>query len=221
VLAALLALPVLRRTPAVPVAVVAPEHCSGCGRCADDCPFAAITLVPHPLRRAGVRVARVNAQLCASCGICAGACPSSTPFRKSEALVTGIDMPQAPLSLLRERLQQGLSAGPRRVVFGCDHGAAVSSLAARDVLALSLPCAANLPPSFVDYALRHGASEVVVTGCREGDCEYRLGQRWTDERLRGAREPHLRRDVPATRWSTVWADAGEEARLRETLETTA
>jgi coenzyme F420-reducing hydrogenase delta subunit len=121
---------------------------------------------------------------------------------------------------LRERLQQGLAAGRHRVVFGCEHGASVASLQAPDVLALGLPCAANLPPSFVEYALRQGASEVVVAGCREGGCEFRLGQRWTDERLRGAREPHLRQEATPARWRTVWADAGEEARLRETLETT-
>jgi ferredoxin/coenzyme F420-reducing hydrogenase delta subunit len=219
VLAALLALPLLGRAPAEPVALVHPEQCSGCGRCVEDCPFGAITLVPHPQRRAGVQLARVQAQLCASCGICAGACPSSTPFRKTEALVTGIDMPQWPVAALRERLRAGLAAGRHRVVFGCDHGAAVGTLRAPDVLALSLPCAANLPPSFVEFALREGASEVVVAGCREGGCAFRLGQRWIDDRLHGKREPHLRPGVPA-RWRTVWADAGEEPRVRQTLETT-
>jgi ferredoxin/coenzyme F420-reducing hydrogenase delta subunit len=217
-LAALLALPLLRRAPAEPVAVVDPAHCSGCGRCADDCPYGAITLVPHPQRHAGVQLARVQAQMCASCGICAGACPSSTPFRKARALVTGIDMPQGPVGALRERLRAGLAAGQRRVVFGCDHGAAVGGLQAPGVLALSLPCAANLPPSFVEYALREGATEVVVAGCREGGCEFRLGQRWIAERLRGTREPPLRPGTPR-RWRTVWADAGEESRLREALET--
>lgn len=218
VLGGLLALPLLRRPRAEPVAVVYPENCSGCGRCADDCPYAAITLVPHPNRRAGVQMARVHADLCASCGICAGACPSSTPFRKAEALVTGIDMPQWPVGALRERLRAGLAAGQRRVVFGCDHGAGVEGMQAPGVLALGLPCAANLPPSFVEYALREGATEVVVAACREGGCEFRLGQRWTDERLRGAREPHLRPGVPP-RWRTVWADAGEQRRLRDALET--
>lgn len=216
VLGSLLALPLLRSRQA-PVAVVEPAACSGCGRCADDCPYAAITLVPHPGRRAGVQLARVNADLCASCGICAGACPSSTPFRKTQVLVTGIDMPQLPVAQLRAQLQSGLAAGRRRVVFGCDHGARIETLAAPGLLALSLPCIAQLPPSFVEYALRQGATGVVVAGCREGGCEFRLGQRWTGERLRGAREPHLRGGVPA-RWRTVWADAGEEARLREALE---
>jgi quinol-cytochrome oxidoreductase complex cytochrome b subunit len=80
----LLALPFLRRSPAQPVAQVDPAHCSGCRRCVDDCPYAAITMVPHPNGRPGMQLAQVRGALCASCGLCVGACPSSTPFRRIE-----------------------------------------------------------------------------------------------------------------------------------------
>jgi coenzyme F420-reducing hydrogenase delta subunit len=152
----------------------------------------------------------VNADLCASCGICAGACPSSTPFRSAAELVTGIDMPQSPIGALRRRMQQGLSASKSQrpiVVFGCDRGARVESLAGPDVVPLSLICTGMLPPSFVEYALRDGAAGVLVTGCAEGACEYRLGQRWAAERLAGRREPYLRADVDPKRWATAWASA--------------
>lgn len=216
VLAGLLMLPLSRIRPTLPVAQVDPAHCNGCGRCVDDCPYAAITLVPHPLQRAGMQLAQVRAALCASCGICTGACPSSTPFRKAGALATGIDLPHWPVARLREQLRDGLKEGRREVVFGCECGARVDALAGPGVLALSLPCSGMLPPSFVDYALREGARSVLVSGCREGACEFRLGQRWMEARLRSEREPHLRHGVPA-RWRTVWADAGEEARLAEAL----
>ena len=107
------------------------------------------------------------------------------------------------------------------MVFGCDHGARVQSLAAPDVLPLSLVCTGMLPPSFVEYALRDGADGVLVAGCREGGCEFRLGQRWTAERLQGEREPHLRTTVSPDRWSTVWADAGDEPALRLALQSPA
>lgn len=207
-LAALFALPLLARRARPPAARVDPAECNGCGRCVDDCPFAAITLVPHPLRHAGVQLAQVNAVACASCGICTGACPSSSPFRKGEPLVTGIDLPQLPITQVRERLRAGLAAGARRVVFGCDHGVRVESRADEGVFALSLPCAAMLPPAFVEYAIRLGASDVLVTGCREGGCEFRLGPQWTRARLAGVREPHLRR-VEGGEWHLHWADAGE------------
>jgi len=221
VIAGLFALPWLHRRERAPVAVVDPAHCSGCRRCVEDCPYAAITMAPHPNGRHGVQLAVVDPDLCASCGICVGSCPSSTPFRGAATLVTGIDMPQQPVDALRRRLAAGLAA--RRgeqptVVFGCDCGGRVAALEGPGVLALSLPCTGMLPPAFVEYALRDGAGSVLVAGCRPGACEFRLGQRWTQERLEGAREPHLRGSVDRARWATAWADAGDEDQLRAALE---
>lgn len=213
----LLMLPLLPRAARAPVARVAPEHCGGCGRCVDDCPYGAISLVPHPLRRAGVQLAQVNAAQCASCGICAGACPSSTPFRKAGRLATGIDLPQRPVDALRDELRRGLAAGRDHVVIGCDEGARVATFGGRNVLALSLPCAGLLPPAFVEFAYRQGARSVLVTACREGACAYRLGARFTAQRLQGAREPHLR-PLPEGLWQYVPADAGEEGRVIAALQ---
>ncbi len=217
----LFALPFLPQASRVPVAVVDPANCNGCRRCFADCPFAAITMVPHPNQKVGKEMAVVDGDLCTSCGICAGACPSSTPFRSITELVTGIDLPSAPINALRQRMRQGLAALPGKqpiVVFGCDHGAAVAPLSGPDVAAFSLVCAGQLPPSFVEYALRDGAAGVLVSGCREGGCEFRLGQRWTEERLAGQREPHLRAAVPRERIAMVWADAGEQHALQEALQ---
>jgi ferredoxin/coenzyme F420-reducing hydrogenase delta subunit len=217
----LFALPFLPQPARAPAAVVDPANCNGCRRCFADCPFAAITMVPHPNQKVGKQMAVVDADLCTACGICAGACPSSTPFRSAAELVTGIDLPTAPIGALRRHMQQGLSSlrAERPIVaFGCDHGAAVSALAAPDVAAFSLVCTGQLPPSFVEYALRDGAAAVLVAACREGGCEFRLGERWTAERLAGAREPHLRASVPRERVALAYADAGEEAVLRHALE---
>jgi ferredoxin len=208
VLTALFSLPLVAPRHAPAAARVDASECSGCGRCVDDCPFAAISLVPHPLRHAGVQLAQVNAVACASCGICTGACPSSSPFRKGELLATGIDLPQLPITQVRERLRAGLASGARRVVFGCERGARIESHVHEGVFAIGLPCIAMLPPAFVEYAVRLGASDVLVTGCREGGCEFRLGPQWMQARLAGMREPHLREMEQGT-WRVHWADAAE------------
>jgi len=217
----LLGLPFLPQPASRPVAVVDAPNCNGCRRCFDDCPYQAVTMVEHPMR-AGRQLAQVNADLCASCGICAGACPSATPFRGVADLVSGIDMPTLPVDALRRQLSDGLAAlapgAPKIVVFGCHEGADVHRLAAPDTVCLSLLCAGQLPPAFIEYALRDGAAGVLISACAPGGCEFRLGSRWTAERIAGTREPHLRESVPRDRLALAWADAGEDAALADALD---
>ncbi|MCO5100387.1 MAG: hydrogenase iron-sulfur subunit [Burkholderiaceae bacterium] len=187
-----------------PAAVVDPDNCNGCRRCFDDCPYAAIEMAPHPTGRG--QIALVDADRCASCGICAGACPSSTPFRSDARLVTGIDLPDLGVGLLRDELQESLEArrgAPTIVVFACQHAAAPG--AAPGLMPIGLPCAAMLPPAFVDYALRNGARGVAVVACPPDDCEYRFGAQWISQRLAGEREPRLRGAVDRERVRLVYA----------------
>jgi ferredoxin len=174
--AALVALPYLARRPAAPVAQVDPANCNGCGRCVADCPYEAVTLV-------GKR-ARVLDERCAACGICAGACPSATPFRSVAELASGIDLPDLTVDDLRQRMQRALPGD--EILFSCE-GARAGGIVLR--------CLAMLPPSFVEYALRHGARRVRAIGCRDGECAWRIGLELAAERFAGAREPHLRPNV--------------------------
>lgn len=211
-----------RRAPPAPAAVD-PAHCNGCTLCQADCPYGAIVMVPHSDGRAGTRMARVSADLCAGCGICVGACPSATPFRRGAPFATGIDIPQLPLSALRERLDRALDAlqrrgdGTRVVVLGCDCAAGIDASAEAGTVMLSAPCAANWPPVFIEYALRSGADGVLVTGCPPADCSYRLGARWTEQRLSGERLPQLRAQVPRDRVRLHWALREDKSGLAQAL----
>lgn len=216
--ALLAALPWLQRAPRLPAAEVSPADCNGCGRCAADCPYSAIVLVPHSHKARAPRMAQVQPALCAGCGICAGACPSSTPFRAGESFASGIDLPGRRVADLRGELERALaraSGAPRIVVFGCDRGPELSPQRAPGTMALSLICSGMLPPSFIEYALRSGADGVLVAGCAGGGCEYRFGQRWLEARLAGAREPHLRPNVPRERLRLAWLNDGAAGLARE------
>lgn len=217
----LLICPLLPHPRRAPVAQVDPVNCNGCSRCFADCPYGAVTMAPHPDKRYGTQIAVVDAALCASCGICAGACPSSTPFRSIAELKSGIDMPQQPIGQLRSRLKAQLArlkGESQIVVFGCDHGPDVRKLQAADTATISLLCVGQLPPAFVEYALRAGAAGVLVAACPDGGCEYRLGTQFTVQRLQGKREPYLRRTVSAREWRVVTAGRHQLERVREELD---
>ncbi|MCG8450973.1 MAG: hydrogenase iron-sulfur subunit, partial [Pirellulales bacterium] len=194
-------------------AVVHLESCNGCGRCADDCPYEAILMRPRSDGLPFEQEARVAPSLCVSCGICAGACPPATPFRRKSRLVPGIELPDLTVEALRDKVEQacaGIAERPRIVVFGCDHGVPAKALEASGAAVVHQPCIAALPPSFIDYALsRDLADGVMITGCREGTCEFRFGNDWTSQRIAGTRDPYLRQRVPRERIRTVWASARE------------
>jgi coenzyme F420-reducing hydrogenase delta subunit/ferredoxin len=218
--AALVALPWLARGRAPVAAQVSALNCNGCGRCAADCPYEAVLLGPRSDGRPGA-LARVMPERCAACGICAGACPSSTPFRSVGELISGIELPELSVQAQRQLLEQGLgrlSGAGRVAVFGCDSAANVASLSDRATAAMSLRCIAMLPPSFIEYALRAGAEGVLVVGCRDGECRYRLGIELTEARLASEREPHLRASVPRERVRSIGLAPGDEATLARTLE---
>lgn len=190
------------------IAVVNLDNCNGCTRCAEDCPFSAIRMGARSDDKPFEHEAVVDPSLCVSCGICTGSCPTSTPFRRASALVPGIDLGWLPLAEVRSRTRKTAEAltGDRRVlIFGCDHSNRVNKMASDSIGAVSLPCTGMLPPSFIDFVLsRNLADGVVVTGCRDGECNYRLGPRWTEQRLNGERDPRLRERVPRERILRVW-----------------
>lgn len=207
-------LPPMRRAKPAEVDLA---HCNGCARCAEDCPYEAIRLVPRTDGMPFPTQAQVSNALCVSCGICVGSCPSSTPFRRTEDLKTGIDLPDFRLKELRERTIAAAKElnGPSRIlVFACEHGCGRLHKEGT----VKLPCVAMAPPSLIDYVLsKKLADGVLVAGCAESYGYNRLGVLWTVERFAARRDPYLRARVPRERVETVWASALETRRFKSAL----
>jgi len=162
----------------------------------------------------------VLADNCMSCGICAGACPTSTPFRRARELVPGIELPDHSIAGLRERTLAAstrMNGGTRVLVYACERAGA-EGLSGPDTEVITMPCVAMLPPAFIDFALsRRLAEGVMLAGCAEGDCYFRLGDEWTRQRLAGQRDPYLRSRVPRERLVTCWLPGVSSRRRKHAL----
>jgi len=204
-----------------PAAEVHLNQCNGCGQCAEDCPFDAITVQARSDGARWKTEVVVNPAQCGACGICVGSCHSSNPFRLAEkTLETGIDMPQFPIDDVRAQTRSALaelSGGPRIMVFGCNNAADIHALQGENVAVLSLFCTGMMPPTLVEYAQKHGADGVLISGCRTGDCYFRLGNVWLDQRFEGRRKPVLRRRAKRDRIVVYRAAETDLDRLRRRL----
>jgi ferredoxin/coenzyme F420-reducing hydrogenase delta subunit len=218
-LAALPWLPPLRKGAPARVDLA---NCNGCARCFADCPFGAITMVPRTDGLPYEQQAEVHADLCMSCGICVGACPTATPFRRASALVAGIELPDRPLAGLREEVTAATTRleGPGRiVVFHCAHDATDAALADASTAVVGLPCVGQVPPPFIDWILsRRLAEGVFLSGCSAHDCYERLGDRWTEQRIAGTRDPRLRDRVPKSSIALHWANASRRQSVAAALD---
>ncbi len=214
----LFGMPWLPRRKEAEAAQVFLDYCNGCTRCEADCPYTAITMVPRSDDAPFPQEALVDPDKCVACGICMGSCPSSTPFRRSGPLITGIDLPGRPLEQLRAEViatADDLSGPGRVMTIACEHGAAGVPEKGRVIL----PCVAMAPPSLFDFILsRDLADGVCIAGCAERECYNRLGAKWTKERIARTRDPLLRKRVPRERLLTLWFGPTERALFaRETI----
>jgi len=198
------------------------DQCNGCGQCAEDCPFDAITVQARTDGTRWENEVVVNPGQCGACGICVGSCHSSNPFRRAKTtLETGIDMPQFPIDEVRARTRSALAelrGDTRIMLFGCDNAADIHALQSDNVAVLSLFCTGMIPPTLVEYAQRYGADGVFITGCRTGDCYFRLGNAWLDQRFEGRRKPVLRQRAVRDRITVYRAAETDTARLRRRLD---
>lgn len=209
-------LPPVRKPAVVKVDL---DNCNGCERCVEDCPFGAVEMAPRSDGKKYAREAVVSADLCLSCGICVGSCPTATPFRTRSALSPGIDLPDQSVAVVRDMVTdvtQNLEGSRRLLIFACEGSAKPDQFIDTETAVVKLTCMAQLPPSFVDWVLsRDMADGVVLQGCAHHDCQYRLGAKWTEQRMQRERDPHLRKRVDIEKlalfWREPWVDFPDAA----------
>jgi coenzyme F420-reducing hydrogenase delta subunit len=112
------------------------------------------------------------------------------------------------------------------LVYACEQAQRAANAEAPGAV-VTVPCVGALPPSFFDFVLSKRRTDgLLLAGCRECDCHYRLGGRWTLERIARTRDPMLRARVPSERIEVEWAGHSRRdlraalARLHERLAAT-
>jgi len=209
-------------------ALVSLDFCNGCKRCVDDCPFGAVEMVPRTDGSSYTHEASVSANLCVSCGVCVGACPTATPFRTRTALVPGIDLPDRSAAAIRQSIistAEPPSAEPRIMVFGCKDDREADRLRHAGASVITVTCMGHLPPSYLDFVLsRNHAEGILLLGCEDGNCNYRLGAEWTEQRVARERDPRLRKRTDTARialgWQAPWSDYGDALAALEAFRAT-
>ncbi len=210
-------------------ALVTLDYCNGCERCVDDCPFGAVEMVARTDDTSYSHQASVDPDLCISCGICVGSCPTATPFRSRGDLVPGIDLPDRTIAALRADIVAAGSDGesPRVVVLACRDDRQLEDVEAAGFKVIKVNCMGQLPPSFIDFTLSRGhADGILLLGCQDGNCSYRFGAKWTEQRLSRQRDPMVRRRVELSKvaigWHAPWSDISNPveklAAFRRSLE---
>lgn len=214
--------PWLPRASPQAAAVVNLDNCNGCKRCADDCPYDAIRMMPRTDGKRYELEAVVDSDLCASCGICVGSCPTATPFRRQTELIPGIDLPRLTARDLKCSIDDATADRPAVLAFACSGSDELKWLRSHNNPCVEVVCAGQIPPSYLDYILSRDLSQrVLLAGCA-GSCRYRFGADWAEQRIKRTRDPNLRLRVGAHRIEVASVGAsglsGQLHRMQESVE---
>ncbi len=84
-----------------------------------------------------------------------------------------------------------------------------------DIHVIQVPCSGQIQPIMLETAFKNGADGVITTGCRIGDCHYREGNKFLQERLLGNRPPKLSNAIDRKRLNAYWLSALEYHKFHE------
>jgi heterodisulfide reductase subunit A2 len=188
------------------------EHCKSCGKCAEVCPYNAITVdvkkkVP----------AVVNTASCAGCGTCAAECPfgaiTMNHFTDAQ-IVSQMD------TLLAESPQEKILAFACNwcSYAGADYAGVSRIQYPPNVRLIRTMCSGRVDEDFIWHALATGAPVVLVSGCHIGDCHYINANHWTEKRIAKVHKKMARLGIRPERVQLEWISAAEGTRFARVMQ---
>jgi heterodisulfide reductase subunit A len=183
--------------------VVLAEQCKACGRCAEVCPYNAITVdVKKKLP------AVINTAACAGCGTCAAECPFGA-----------IDMNHFSDVQILEQIDSMLAENPREKILAfacnwCSYAGADYAGVSRlqyppNVRLIRTMCSGRVDEDFIWHGFARGAPVILVSGCHIGDCHYIDANHWTVKRVEKVRKKMAKLGIRPERLQLEWISAAE------------
>lgn len=192
--------------------MVIEEACKCCGKCAEVCPYNAVTVdVKKKIP------ASVNTAACAGCGTCAAECPFDAIIMNH--FTDGQILNQVHTAL-EERTQEKI------LVFACNwcsyagaDYAGVSRLQyPPNVRLIRTMCSGRVDEKFIWDGFRAGAPVILVSGCHIGDCHYIDANHWTEKRVKKVHKKMAKMGIRPERLQLEWISAAEGVRFAEVMD---
>lgn len=190
---------------------VIPEHCKACGRCAEVCPYNAVTVDTKKKTPAVV-----NTAACAGCGTCAAECPfgAITMHHFTDVQILGqID------TLLADRPRDKILAFACNwcSYAGADYAGVSRLQYPPNVRLIRTMCSGRVDESFIWHGFALGAPVILVSGCHIGDCHYISANHWTEKRVAKVRRKMEKLGIRPDRLQLEWISAAEGIRFSNVM----
>lgn len=187
------------------------DLCKACGKCAEVCPYNAISV---DVKKKTPAV--VNSAACAGCGTCGAECGFGA-IRMNHFTDSQI-LGQVDTLLATD-------TGAKIVAFACNwcsyagaDYAGVSRLQyPPNVRIIRTMCSGRVDEAFIWHAFEKGAPVVLVSGCHIGDCHYIDANHWTEKRVAKIQKKMEKKGIRPERLQLAWISAAEGVRFASVM----
>ncbi len=191
--------------------MVIAEKCKACGKCAEVCPYHAITV---DVKRKIPAV--VNTAACAGCGTCAAECAFGAIVMNH--FTDGQILNQVDTLLEEEPEKKILAFACNWCSYAGADYAGVSRLQyPSNVRLIRTMCSGRVDEKFIWEGFRLGAPVILVSGCHIGDCHYINANHWTEKRIQKVRKKMEKLGIRSERLQLEWISAAEGIRFAQVM----
>ena len=192
--------------------VIITEKCKACGKCAEVCPYNAITVDVK-----NKKPAVVNSAACSGCGTCSAECRFDA-----------ISMNHFTDAQIMGQVDSMLETKPETKILAfacnwCSYAGADYAGVSRlqyppNVHLIRVMCSGRVDEKFIWDGFRKGAPVVLVSGCHIGDCHYIDANHWTEKRVARIHKKMEKIGLRPERLQLEWISAAEGIRFAETMK---